>query len=108
MKNFVIPLFFIGAFFITVNCNCNRDEDCIKNYNFETHYNLTPTQDSFSIGDTIWISCDFSNQLYDRGGDSINFTGQSLLAEFFLGRIDTSPYIQNYQDFEFIENIGQF
>ena len=67
---------------------------------------MFPVKDSFKIGDTIWISCDFSNKLESNSGEVIDFSNNPLFTDFLIGKIDTSPYIQNYQDFKIINKIG--
>lgn len=89
------------------SCCVQCDDSCEKHYAFENHYTLTSAQDSFPIGDTLWISCNFSNKLESFNGEIVDFSDNSLLTDLLISRIDTSPYIQNYQDFEIIREAGE-
>ena len=51
--------------------SCNRQKkECEGKtrltFEFDIPYTITPMQDTFSVGDTIWMEFDFSNQMYNK------------------------------------------
>ncbi len=107
MKNFIIPLLFLGAFFITINCNCNKDEDCIKDYKFQIPFNLTPQIDTFKIGDTIWVSSDFSNEIKELNySEPITLKDFDFRSELTIEKISVDPFQNANLEFDIIEKQG--
>ena len=51
-----------------VACSCEKDRDCDFDgaYQFEIPATLSPTLDTFQVGDTIRIQNNFSDQVYDK------------------------------------------
>lgn len=91
-----------------VLAGCERQEKCERFYEFESHYTLSPAQDSFYVGDTIWIEAEYPSVHLDLiSGQEFDFDGIDPQINFYLAKIDQNPYIQNYEDFEVSTSIGE-
>lgn len=97
----IFPLFFI---FLFLSCKKKECRVSFNYYNFETRVELSPTIDTFPIGDTIHIKSEFSDLIYERQSE------QSFLLEDFtfepailIRKIDSIPVIESaIYDFEYL------
>lgn len=86
------------------------DSDCprVVNYKFQIPLTLNPAQDSFFIGDTIWISSVFSEELLDLNSNkSYPLEDFKFYTEFTFAQIDISPFEDANSQFEIIPLEGE-
>ncbi|MEI6409762.1 MAG: hypothetical protein WCR52_10290 [Bacteroidota bacterium] len=68
---------------VFVSCeNCRLSNNCFKDYKFAISYKFYPAQDTFRIGDTIWLESHIPAMLYD------SISGQ----EYSLGDFEHKIY----------------
>ena len=87
--------------------SCRAPNYCQKSYDFNIPIQVN-LQDTFHIGDTIWISLDMPNQVLDRAsGEYIDWTNFELFFEAGFSRLDTPTPATGDLDFDIIQNIGE-
>lgn len=84
-------------------------EPCNKSYDFSVSFNISPSlKDTFSIGDTLWLSSEIPFQFQDRKNKSnIDVTNFTFLIECNLGRLDTTVFTYPISSFKYINSIGK-
>ncbi len=88
-------------------CHCG-DKACEVYYHFEFPVTLAPALDSFSVGDTIWVSLSYdSNKLTDlKNGNVIDVGNFDFNIDLNILRIDSlDGFALNY--FKIIQNVGK-
>lgn len=106
MKNFTF--FFLAIFYISIapTCNCSNDY-CEVNYHFQLPLSLTPQIDTFKIGDTIWISSEFSNEILELNtGERITLNEFDFHSELTFEKISETPFENANLEFTVIEELG--
>lgn len=89
--------------------SCKR-ETCPILYEF--HFPITiSAQDTFTIGDTIWMTLDVPNHFMDyNSGEWVDATNFELFFSFFIEQVDTTRPItgrDDLQSFTVIEELGR-
>ncbi len=89
-------------------CNC-KDKNCPDALFYQVPYTLTPAQDTFNLGDTIWIEMDFPEEMTDvNGGIKNTFRNYDFRIELGCERIDVNPGQAKTVDFlRFHEVLGR-
>ena len=78
-----------ASLLFTASC---KDKDCPDYLQYQIPYTATPVQDTFQIGDTIWMEMNFADQLTDlRGGIQNTFSDFDFRIELQCDRIDINP-----------------
>ena len=104
MNHILIKIgFTIGALLILSSC----DDRCeISNHTFELPCTIEPKSASFEIGDTISVSFNFSNLIYDRSTNaSYELIEFNFYPNFGMTRIDSIIRSVNSSDFSGFEVI---
>lgn len=86
-------LFLLAALVITafVLPGC-KDKNCPGTMIYQVPYTVSPIQDTFSVGDTIWMEMNFREGLTDISADIPNtFSNFDFKLEIQCERFDTSP-----------------
>ena len=104
----------VAIIFSGISCN----KECIElvNYEFELPATLSPAKDTFRIGDTITISSEFSDEVYDRATkrkyklENFKFFPGSEVVQIDV--IDAVPqfysFFEFYKDTQYIFNFQHF
>lgn len=101
MKYITLFLLIITVFSCTPK-ECQIDS---VDYNFILPANLSPTKDTFNIGDTITVRSQFSNMVYDRETEQHYILNDiQFFLESRIRRIDTIGKIDDFTEFEVIVN----
>lgn len=63
----IFSILILAGCAIACTTKCGKNDLTILriNYRFRHPINITPTNDTVSVGDTLWLSCNFSDSLYD-------------------------------------------
>jgi hypothetical protein len=86
----IILSYYILIVFISLALCCCDNKNCYKEYSFLFPLSVTP-QDTFSIGDTIWIEMQSDSDVLDHySGNYYNLDHLDLFFEFIMQRLDTS------------------
>mgnify|MGYP001201251036 CR=1 FL=1 len=101
-------------FFLLIICfqdcgSCDLDpETCIRTYTFEIPLQVTPQTDTFSVGDTLWLSSYIPAELEDSAtGEKINVLNHDFKLESTIERMDTLGALDAEYDFDIINEIGE-
>ena len=82
---------------------CNPECDKTIEYKFQIPMTLTPAQDTFSIGDTIWIHSSFSEEMLDLNSNkSYALEDFNFYTIFNFAQIDINPFGHANTHFEII------
>ena len=94
---------------LSSSCNRNKKE-CEGSfgifYNFDIPYTITPMQDTFSVGDTIWMELNFSNKLYNKANgktytvNDFEFKMYSDISDLFTNTVRPT------HEFTMLDNLG--
>ena len=89
----LIFLLFLSSFFIPLLfCNGCKEQNCPPSLLYLLPYTISPVQDTFQLGDTIWIEMNFGDVLTDSNGNIQNtFSDYDFRLELVCGRFDIDP-----------------
>jgi len=74
---------------LIVSC---KDKNCPNNLKYQIPYTAAPIQDTFELGDTIWMEVDFHEKLTDlNGGVENTFHNFDFKLEVQCDRFDIDP-----------------
>ena len=74
------------------SCGSCKDKNCPDFLQYQIPYTAAPIQDTFQIGDTIWMEMDFADTLTDlNGGIPNTFSNFNFKLELQCGRFDIDP-----------------
>jgi len=77
---------------LVLTCASCKDKNCPDYLQYQVPYTVSPIQDTFDIGDTIWIEMNFADQLTDlRGGIANTFSDFDFNLHLECGRFDIDP-----------------
>lgn len=98
MRYFIIA--FIG---IPLFLSCHKECNDLVNYDFVLPATLSPTKDTFKIGDTIDISSEFSDMVFDRATNkTYKLENWKFYPETTIVRIDdTTVVTDNLSEFSY-------
>lgn len=106
MKNSILIFLFFSILSTVPSCNC-KNEDCVKNYAIQLQFNLTPQIDTFKIGDTIWVSSDFSNEVKELNyNNPIVMDNIDFHSELSFEKISEEPFQNANLKFSTVEEYG--
>lgn len=84
----------ISLFFV-IGCGFFKD-NCFRKYRFEIPFTVYPLKDTLSIGDTLWISADFSADMLDSTKmEYVHTENTDFETSIGLYKIDTFHYHPN-------------
>ena len=73
-------LFFAGLFFLSSNgCDFGRNENCSSTVGIDLPLTIFPAQDTFAVGDTIWINSLVPGEITDTKSGAI-YKGEDYFA----------------------------
>jgi hypothetical protein len=73
-------------------CSSCKDKNCPDYLQYQIPYTAAPVQDTFQLGDTIWMEMDFADTPTDLNGSVSNtFTNYNFKLELQCGRFDIDP-----------------
>ena len=99
MRKITILLSVITALVI-VACTTRKDKNCPDYLLYRLPATLYPANDTFNIGDTIWLEMNFNQDMLDDMGNVENsFVDYDFNMSFQCARIDTDPPIPKTVDF---------
>jgi len=79
---------------------CTPEPTCILKYEFDFPLTISPHQDTFQLGDTIWCEMDLPNLLLNKQtGENVDFSNFDLFFETFIYRKDTSIAMEAMHQF---------
>lgn len=85
----------------------SKDNGCSVKYGFEFPLSVT-SQDTFSVGDTIWYEMALPNQLLDKNsGNYYDFTDYELYFDLSMGKSDTNFIYDATHLFDIYAEIGR-
>ncbi len=88
---FIVLLSLIGL----SSCGFFKDK-CFRTYRFEIPFTTYPLKDTLNIGDTLWISADFSGDILDSTKmEYVHTENIDFETKIGLDQIDTNPYKPN-------------
>jgi len=88
---------------------CVPQNTCSRAYTFNFPATLYPTQDTFSVGDTLWYEMTIGDQLEDmETGDIIDLSTLELYFEVLSARYDTTYFNDALFNFSFHVLEGDF
>ncbi|MBK7937855.1 MAG: hypothetical protein IPJ82_12525 [Lewinellaceae bacterium] len=74
------------------SCGSCKDKNCPDFLQYEVPYTAAPIQDTFHLGDTIWIEMNFADTLTDLNGGITNiFSNFNFKLELQCDRFDIDP-----------------
>ncbi len=99
----------VVLFTITLFTNCVKPDGCYREYKLLFPATVSPSLDTFNIGDTIWYEVKIDDVMEDHNtGEQINTTSLDLLYfNFYFQRFDTIHYDQHGSDFEYFASNGE-
>lgn len=95
-------IIFFAAIFIfwTTSCTSCKDKNCPDSLFYRVPYSLFPMRDTFSVGDTLWMEMNFSDELIDTGGNIKNsFQNYDFRLGIGCERIDIDPPLAHTIDY---------
>lgn len=96
-------LCYLLLFLLLYSC---RPPECYQPFEFHFPF-ATSEQDTFGIGDTLWVAMSVPNQMVDhQTGEWVDITQFELYFELGLFQLDTPFYENGLPYFEVIEAIG--
>ncbi len=88
------------ASLLTLSLPGCKDKNCPDNLLYLVPYSLSPTIDTFNIGDTIWVSINFDDVLTDvNGGIQNTFTDYDFRLKLQCDKIDVDPPEAHMSDY---------
>lgn len=96
-----ITTFFAAiCIFWASSCTSCKDKNCPDYLFYRIPYSLHPMKDTFTVGDTLWLTMDFSEELIDERGNIKN-TFQNYDFRMGIGceRIDIDPPLAHTLDY---------
>lgn len=97
-------LFFI---LLSTISSCLSKKKCKISYRFQVPFSLTPQLDTFQIGDTIWVSCDFPKEVLDlNSSEYYDLENFNLRSELLLSNIGVEPFQDANLEFSIFEEKG--
>ncbi|HNI45182.1 MAG TPA: hypothetical protein PKH93_06745 [Chitinophagales bacterium] len=92
-----------------VSCKLIDIDPCYREYHFKIPFTLQPNNDTIHIGDTLWLSTQFSKTLLDMNtNDSIVTNDIDFQSGLIIAKIDTENYQYATQTFTIVEKQGGF
>ena len=89
-------------------CGCTLKR-CSKNYTFQVPFIVSPTNDTISVGDTLWLRANFPKDFIDLNSDEgYRLENFQFYTEFNIGKIDTTVLIDATLDFDYYLTRGSF
>jgi len=77
---------------LCLSCTSCKDKNCPDFLQYQIPYTTAPIQDTFQIGDTIWIEMNFADTLTDLNGNVSNtFSNYNFKLELQCDRFDIDP-----------------
>lgn len=108
MKRLNILTISIIAIFLLNSSTCTKNDNCGHSHKFSIPFSLSPANDSFLIGDTIWIAAEFSDELLDSNDNKkYKLEDIDFFTDFAFSKIDVSPFIDADDKFQTIQLLGQ-
>ncbi len=107
---FLLLIVAISAIFLGCPGKDCNDEGYIE-YNFQLPFSVSPQQDTFQVGDTIWVIADFSDEVLDlNSGEKYLLEDFSFNSELGNAKIDTTPFLSSgwFDDLTFFGETGKF
>lgn len=94
---------------ITTFYSCFTSNTCYNYYSFEFPMTISPSQDTFHIGDTIWCEMNLPNEILDKNsGEYIDFTDYELFYTLSMDRVDTNTLLHTpILDFDLYAETGR-
>lgn len=94
IKDLILAL--AAVFFMS--CGRDKPTSCLIGYEFEVPFTITPTTDTISTGDTLWLSTDFTNYLKDHvSGSSYTVNDFDFKAVIILRQLVSDTLILSAQ-----------
>jgi len=107
MRNLIYGIILLLG--VVVISACVPQNTCSRAYTFNFPATLYPTQDTFSVGDTLWYEMIIDNQVEDvETGDIIDLSTLELYFEVLSARYDTTEFNDALFDFSFHVLDGDF
>ncbi len=106
---FLLLIVAISAIFLGCPGKDCNDEGYIE-YNFQLPFSVSPQQDTFQVGDTIWVIADFSDEVLDlNSGNTFLLEDFSFNSELNNAKIDTTPFLSSgwFDDLLFFGEVGK-
>jgi hypothetical protein len=101
MKNFTILSIAISL--LVGACIRKECRDIPGGYEFEIPVTLSPARDTFKVGDTIFVSSEFDNRVFERKTQKeYPLEDWSFHPVMDIHKIDTAPFVNGIPYFDFI------
>jgi len=102
MKNLLLSTFILIILGFT---SCEKK--CKNVYRFQVPFTLSPQIDTFHIGDTIWVSCNFPKEVLElNSNEYFDLENFDLRSELTLADIGVEPFEDANLTFTVIEEKG--
>lgn len=87
-------------------CAGCKDKNCPEYLRYKIPLTLSPAQDTFQLGDTIWVELDFDHTLTDvNGGVTNTFSNYNFRFEWQCEKINMTPLEGHTVDYLFFVGI---
>ena len=98
-------LFFLFSLNFIFSC----EKPCIERYHFEFPVSLSPEQDTFQIGDTLFLELSYTPSLLENidNGDLIDIKDYDFGFEALVSKFDSTSELDALDYFTFGSSIGQ-
>ena len=82
-------------------------KDCFKDHRFTIDFNIFPAQDTFHVGDTIWISSTIPEELLDEENqEMLDVSDIKFPIIFAAGQVDTLDFAPAEYYFDYVVEQG--
>ena len=101
-------IIFLPFILICFNACFISGKDCFKDHLFTIDFNISPAQDTFHVGDTIWISSTIPEELLDEENQKLtNVSDINFPILFNANQIDTSDFAPAEHYFDYLIEEGE-
>lgn len=104
--NTAFNMFYIGLLsLLFIRCG---GPSCIKEVRFELPISIVPEKESYSVGDTIWVSMNLPEELTDQlSGEMISIGRYPFETGMNIIKLEDSTWSNGTYEIELIESIGE-
>jgi len=86
---------------------CTPEPTCVIEYHVDFPLTISPHQDTFQLGDTIWCEMDLPNLILNKQtGENVDFSNFDLFFKTFIYRKDTSISMEATTQFNIEPIVG--